>query len=153
MGFYGWSMGKHMNILNECTFIKPNGIEIIENKYNAKYVLESCIQGIDGQWCNFPAAIFYTETPHPHGSNYFAMYYHPEREHFMICDGLTSTKPVYCGLKVGNDVIYSRYRHDYRERGNSFVDGGRDYFRYSGPQENVVKFKIVKDKLEIVNDD
>jgi hypothetical protein len=142
-----------MNILNECTFIKPNGIEIIEKKYNAKYVLESSIQGIDGQWFNFPVAIFYTETPHPHGSNYFAMYLHPtKREHLMICDGITAVKETYLGLKVDDNVIYSRYRHDFRELNDMFVDGGRDYFRSSGPQENVVKFKIVKDKLEIIND-
>ena len=153
MGFYGWSMGKHMNILNECTFIKADGIEKVEKKYNAKYVLESCIKGGNGQWCNFPAAIFYTDQAHPHGSNYFAMYIHPERNDLMITNGISATEPIYCGLKIGDNVIYSRYRHDYRERGNSFVDGGRDYFRYSGPQENVVKFKINKDKLEIVNDD
>jgi hypothetical protein len=56
-------------------------------------------------------------------------------------------------LKVGDDVLYSRYRHDFRSSGDAFVDGGRDYFRFSGPQENIVNFKVSKDKLEIVNVD
>jgi hypothetical protein len=142
-----------MKILNECSFLKNDSIEIIEKKYDAKYVLESCIKNINGSWCNFPAAIFYTQESHPDGSNYFAMYIHPERGGLMITNGISATEPVYAGLKVGDNIIYSRYRHDFRSEGDAFVDGGREYFRFSGPQEDIVRFKIFKDKLEILDVD
>jgi hypothetical protein len=141
-----------MKILNECSFLKKDAIEKIEKKYDAKYVLESCIKGINGSWCNFPAAIFYTEKAHPDGSNYFAMYIDPERGDLMITNGISATEPVYAGIAINEHVIYSRYRHDYRYLGDSSVDGGRDYFKYSSPSAKIVKFVINKDALEFVND-
>jgi len=139
-----------MKFNTESSFLTPEMIETIEKKYKAKYVLESCIKGSSGEWCNFPAAIFYTEEAHPHGSNYFAMYIHPHRGGLMISNGFTASVPVYTGAIVEDEVIYSRYRWDYRSKKNTFVDGGREYFRTDAPLENCVNFKIVKDHLEIV---
>lgn len=139
-----------VNILNECSFIKPEGISLIEEKYNAKYVFESCLKGEHG-WHNFPAAIFYTETPHPQGSNYFAFYRNLSGE-FMITNGITATEP-FEGLQVGENVIYSRYRHDYREYKDVAVDGGRDYLKVVGNIHHPhVMIKVVKDHLEVIND-
>ena len=137
-----------MNILNECSFLKPEGIAKIEKAYNAKYVFESCIKDRDGGWCNMPVAIFYTETPHPQGSNYFGLYVN-ESGDFMITNGISATEP-FDALQVGDDVIYSRYRHDFREHNGYMVDGGRDYFRRSA-DGIPVKLCVNKDKLEIVN--
>ena len=139
-----------MNILNECTWLKPDGIAKVENMYNAKYVFESCLKTKNGGWCNFPVAIFYTEEAHPQGSNYFGLYCTDSGD-FMITNGISATEP-FDALQVGDDIIYSRYRHDYREHKGAMVDGGRDYFKRSADRGTPVKLQVVGDHLEIVND-
>ena len=147
-----------MRVNTACSFLGPSQIQIIEEKYNAKYVLESDLLGTDQYsgvtfWGNKPAAIFYTKEAHPKGSNYFALFHRGDS--FMITDGLPSIKDVvFQGLEAEGEVIYSRYRHDFREGKNgAFVDGGRDYFRYGGDKfddYNVVKFKIVDGELVFI---
>ena len=147
-----------MKIDTKCSFIKEDMIAVLEKEYNAKYVLETDLLGKDKFsgatfWLNKPAAIFYTEKAHPRGSNYFAVYF--SGDSLMITDGLPSVKDVvFSGIEAEGEIVYSRYRHDYREGKNgAFVDGGRDYFRYGGDRfsdYNVVKFKVVKDHLEII---
>jgi len=144
-----------MKILNECSFLPGETIKKIETQYNATYVLESCAKDSRGNWCNFPAAIFYTENAHPDGSNYFALYVNDSRE-LMIANGITAVDDVvFKGIEAEGEVTYSRYRHDYRAALNgAFVDGGRDYFRYGGDQfedYNIVSFKVNKDKLEFLD--
>lgn len=142
-----------MKIHNECTFFKPEGIAKIEEMYNAKYVFESCLKTRDGGWCNYPVAIFYTEKAHPQGSNYFGLYEErlsiTDKPRLLITNGISATEP-FDGLKIGEDIIYSRYRHDYRTLDEAFVDGGRDYFR-RGDVGLPVKLKVNKDKLEVVD--
>jgi len=143
-----------MKILNECTFLKEKDINGIEEKYNAKYVFEACIKDTKCKWLNFPAAIFYTEKAHPEGSNYFAMFM--LHGYPMIADGISAVKDVmYTGLEAEEEVVYSRYRHDFRSLKNgAYIDGGRDYFKYGGDKfndYNVVRFKVVEDRLEIVD--
>ena len=138
-------------ILNECSFISRDGIILIEKEYNAKYVFESCIKGLNGQWTNFSTAIFYTKTKHPQGSNYFAMYRNTEGE-FRITNGISATEGFISAIQIDDDIVYSRYRHDFREHNGIFVDGGRDYLRVGGERLNEVKdIKLIvdKDKLEI----
>jgi hypothetical protein len=139
-----------MRLLNECSFINSAGIEKLEKAYNAKYIFESCLKGRDDTWLNFPAAIFYTEVAHPDGSNYFAMY--GKDGHMFIANGISATEVEYSGIQVGNEVAYSRYRHDYRGLGECFIDGGRDYLRYGGDHTStLVKFKVVKDSIEFID--
>ena len=139
-----------IKIHNECSFLKPDGIAKMENMYKATFVMESCIKGKNG-WCNFPAAIFYTEEKHPQGSNYFALYVDGSR--FMITDGISATEP-FKGIQVGDDVYYSHYRHHNQECGPVDIDGGRDYMKLSGDINagKKVTLQVNKDKLEIVND-
>jgi hypothetical protein len=138
-------------INNECSFLSPKKIEVVEEYYGAKYVCETCLYGKHGQWLNFPAAIFYTEGAHPDGSNYFALFFDPSSDRVKICDGLKHVCG-YFNAVVADDgeVLYSRYRHDYRRSkdGSVMVDGGRDYFRYEA--KTVVLLAVNKDKLVIV---
>jgi len=136
-----------IRIHNECTFLKPDGIAKVENMYDAKYVFESCLRMKDGGWCNIPVAIFYTEKAHPEGSNYFGLY-RTDFGDLMITDGISAIEP-FNALQIDEDIIYSRYRHDYREYKGAMVDGGRDYFRCSADRGVPVKLKVVKDKLEL----
>jgi len=138
-----------MKILNECSFIKD--IEEVENFYGAKYVLETCVKDNNGSWLNFPTAIFYTDKAHPKGSNYFALYRGVEGK-LMIANGLSAVDGVeFTGIECNGEVVYSRYRHDYR--GNecgSYIDGGRDYPKYGGNGDiKLVKFIVVKERLVI----
>lgn len=141
-----------MKIHNECSFLKPKEIKSIEKLKNAKYVFESCLKSKDGSWLNFPVAIFYTEEAHPQGSNYFALYQDIGviGTHLMIANGISATTEEFAGLQVGENVIYSRYRHDYRSLGSGFIDGGRDYTRYNPEVGKLVALKVNKDKLEVV---
>ena len=56
------------------------------------------------------------------------------------------------GIQVGDDVYYSRYRHDYRSCGPVDIDGGRDYTKLVGDIHAAKKVKLIvnKDKLEVV---
>jgi len=144
------------NIKNESSFLDDNTIIKIEDHYNATYVFESCLKDVYGSWANFPAAIFYTEKAHPEGSNYFGLY-KTEDGTVMIANGIKATEEPFSGVMAKNgDVIYSRYRHDYRtsDDGSIFVDGGRDYFR-SGvyDKEQYVSLRVNKDKLEAFKDE
>ena len=138
-----------MKIHNECTFLKPEGVAKVEEMYNAKYVFESCLKTKDGGWSNFPVAIFYTEKAHPRGSNYMGLY-RTDFGEFMVTDGISATEP-FDALQIGEDIIYSRYRHDYREFKGAMVDGGRDYFKRSADRGEPVKLKVVGDHLEVVD--
>ena len=142
-------------ILNDCSFLNESQIKTIEEKYNAKYVFETCLKDTNGNWVNQSAAVFYSEEPHPMGSNYFAFYQAGPNLGFMICDAKKHIDGLFTGVRADNgDVIYSRYRHDYRTSpdGSVWVDGGRDYFRWGGNEvslSRVVSFKVVKDHLEL----
>jgi hypothetical protein len=144
----------------DSSWLKPAQIRKAEKHYNAKYVLESDLLGTDKFsgatfWANIPAAIFYTETAHPRGSNYFALYLTDFGE-LHICDALPSIRDVvFTGIEAEGEVIYSRYRHDFRSHKNgAFIDGGRDYYRIGGDEfkdYNIVKFKVVDGKIEFID--
>ena len=148
-----------MIVNTDSSFLKKEAIETIEKEYKAKYVLETCLLVSDKFsgvrfWADFPAAIFYTEKAHPQGSNYFALYFRGDT--LMITNGLPSIKDVvFKGIEAEGEVIYSRYRHAFREGKNGgFVDGGRDYFKYGGDSfhdYNIVKFIVIEDRLEFID--
>jgi hypothetical protein len=140
-----------MKILTESSWIKPNGIKIIEDKMNARYVFESCLKNKNGGWANMPVAVFYTETAHPEGSNYFGVYQNMDGK-TMIANAITATEP-FDGVAIDDEVIYSRYRHDFREHNGVFVDGGRDYTKYGGERINeakIVQLKVINDHVELI---
>ena len=144
-------------INTESVLLNPEAIKKVEEKYNAKYVLEACLRSRDGNWHNQPAAIFYTDDPHPEGSNYFALYMHHGWEgqpaQLMITNGVSAIQGIFKGARADDgEIIYSRYRHDYRTSrdGSVTVDGGRDYFKAHALPSQVVEFIVVADRLELV---
>ena len=140
-----------MIIINDPITWSLKQIKIIEKKYQGRYVLESCLKGKDGEWLNFPAAIFYTEKAHPEGSNYFALFNMPfPDERLMISNGLSAIEQPIKGLLIDGVILYSRYRHDFREFHGINIDGGRDYFKYGGERMNEAKkvcITVVRDKV------
>lgn len=138
-----------MNIVNDRSIFSRQAIKKIEARYDAKWIVDSAVPYTkENVWSESPAAIFYTETPHPQGSNYFGII--ESVESFSILDAKPAIDIPFIGLLIDGDVVFSRYRHDYREHKGIFVDGGRDYFRYGGERVNEakpVRIKVVKDEL------
>ena len=150
---------KKMKVNTACSFLTEKQIKTIESAKKMKYVLESCIKDPKGGWINQPMAIFYQKKPHPRGSNYAALFAETDKDthgvNLFIADGISAVENViYTGLEAEGEVVYSRFRHDYRAGKNgAFVDGGRDYFRYGGDRMddyNVVHFKVVDGKIVFV---
>jgi hypothetical protein len=118
-------------ILTNPEFIKDIDIEKIEKKFSAKYLMEFPLKTKNG-WRDEPSLIFYTEKPHPQGSNWFAI--SRKSDLYYISDAKDSIEESFIGIRANNgDIVYSRCRHDYRGSpdGSVWIDGGRDYFRTS----------------------
>ena len=127
----------------------------IEEKYNAKYVIDSCLKNIGGSWVNSPAAIFYTEEAHPQGSNYMALYWSEISDGWMIADGQSAVQGELGGfLFEDGELVHSRYRHDFFVHRGAMVDGGREYFRSSARVEGAkrIQFKIENGQIVEVSD-
>ena len=138
-----------MKILNMHPMFNPDQIKQIEKHYNAKFVCETCLKSSSGGWINSPFAVFYTETAHPEGSNWFGLYYNHEG-YLMITDAKSALEPFEGLLFEDGSVFYSRYRHDYQTlKDGTMVDGGRDYFRCTLNSGRPVLLKIMKDQLGI----
>lgn len=137
-----------MNIRIVKEVLTDKQIEQIEKKYSAKFVCESSVKGRFG-WIG-PAAIFYTEIPHPRGSNWFAVRWDMDNK-AVISDAKSSVDTPIKGIVVSGQIIYSRHTHDFVCLGGVCIDGGREYTKIAGdihaPQ---VTLRINKDKLEVV---
>lgn len=128
-------------------FFNPEIISIIEEKYGVKYICETCIK-TKGYWRNEPSLIFYSKKPHPEGSNYLSV--SRQNNSFVLSNGISATEP-FAGVQAKNgEIIYSRFRHDFRTSSDKsvFIDGGREYTRIIGDQSpSLVQLIIAKDKV------
>lgn len=139
------------------------GLLIIEEKYQAKYVCETCI-GVSAKepgmwnWKNWPVAVFYQPdlalVPED-GSQYFGMYF---KRHLpdspltaYICNASSAAQTNIVGILADDgEVIYSHYRHDFRTSKDKsvWIDGGRDYTRYDG-KSTLIDLRIKEGELVI----
>lgn len=133
-----------MNLLNDPLLFSEENIKKIESVKNAVYVCDTEMKDI-------LVSIFYGDTPHPvSNSRYFGLYYTPEDNILMITDGsFVETQTFYGAVANNGDVIYSRYRHDYRSSPDDsvFIDGGRAYTRTN--TKNIVSLKVTDGILKI----
>jgi hypothetical protein len=139
-----------MRILTDCSFLTKKQIGKIEERYNARYVFESQLRLRSDRWSDFSAAVFYTEEPHPEGSNWFGIWNNNGR--FMISNAISAVEePFFGALAENGDVIYSRRPGDLRESADKsvFIDGGRDHCRHDLIHE-IVKLKVVKDQVVVI---
>ena len=61
----------------------------------------------------------------------------------MITGGEVIEELVFRGVLDGDEVIYSRFRHDFVEGKNgAWVDGGRDYNRWGGENPITIDFYV-----------
>ena len=142
-----------MKVNTDPCFFTESQIKEIEQFYNATYVCETSVKLKGGGWSYNPCAIFYVTVAHPRGSNYFAISL--VEGHVYISDALPSIQEMepIPAVHSGGEVIYSRYRHDYRttKDGKCSIDGGRDYTRISwdGDSYSSCMLKFDKDKLVV----
>ena len=121
---------------------------VIEEKYSAKYIGEFCYKNGKQGWMNQPMGLFYTEKPHPEGSNYMGVFVIDG--HIVLVDGISAAENEWYGVvnEETNEVIYSAFRHDYQVLDVLMADGGPEYLRSSSHPH--VKITIMKDKLNVV---
>jgi hypothetical protein len=128
---------------------------IIEHNYHAKYVGEFCLRNRDNSWSESPVAVFYQPDPdvskgHTH---YFGIFKRSDGV-ALITNASSAAEVDIQGIQYGDEIIYSRFRHDCRSdsTGSVFVDGGRDYLRWGGDMDHakVVTLRIIDGELKVV---
>jgi len=124
----------------------------VEEKYNAKFVGQFCLKTRDGQWANSPADVYWQATPPVAGySNYFGLII--QGGTLYITSGAAGVEPIItAAVAKDGEIIYSRYRHDYRtsKDGSVFIDGGRDYTK--GGNGKYINIKVVDGEFYEVED-
>ena len=159
-----------MKVLTESERFSPEQLAKIEAHYSAKYVCETCIKTKSGAWANTSVSILYqddlSKVP-AGGSQWFGLFFKKESPdpdsptRLFIVNALSAVDQDIEGIVAANgDVIYSRYRHDYRHSPDEsvWIDGGRDYTRFGfhnviDPEGGAfVTLRIVEDKLTVVEE-
>ena len=125
--------------------LKEISLLAVEEKYSADYVCETELVNASKRGCNIPGLVFYQQTPHPRGSNWFVLYFLNGNQ-LMIANAKNIVDTLIGGIVAdNNEIVFSRYRHDMRssQDGSVWIDGGRDYVR-SGtfPESRYVTMKI-----------
>lgn len=121
----------HVTIPNKGYHFSADGIRKIEDMYKAKYMGYWCTKTPSGIWNEMPLDVFYQPNPkveegHTH---YFGLYRNYAGEVCITSADSAFSDPMYGVLCEDNEVIISRYRHDYQEKEGKMIDGGRDYLR------------------------
>lgn len=125
--------------VGESEYSKVLNLKKVEETRNAKYVGDFCIKGVGGTWSDIPVAVFYQETPPEGYGHYFGLFVRDGG--VMICDASSTVGVPIMGIQApSGEIIYSRFRHDYRvsQDGTVTIDGGRDYTKTNGGVEMVV---------------
>lgn len=113
--------------------LSEENIKKIEQSRNCHYVCEWYTNTSDGKKVMDVAAIFWTDTPHPRGSNWLGLY--RANGDWMVKDGITASQiPIRCVVSNDKQLVFSKGRHDFRgtKDGSVAIDGGRDYTRVLG---------------------
>lgn len=109
-------------------------IDVVEKHYGGVYVADLCMKLPSGNWSDDPVATFWCEKPaKPEYSNYFGILVREGSPR--ICNASTAVEGIFQAVvAVSGEIIFSRYRHDYRVSADdtAMADGGRDYFRGRG---------------------
>jgi hypothetical protein len=119
-------------------------IDQVESEYNAKFVGQFCLKTVDGGWANSPTDVYYVQNPDTSlgHSHYFGLFSRNGTTY--ITRGDSGVEPdISAVIAHDGEIIYSRYRHDYRVSNDQsvFIDGGRDYTR--GPSGTYATLKVI----------
>ncbi len=142
-------------IVERSVVFANTGIAKAEKMYNATFVGDFPLPLKNGGWSDLPAAVFWQEKipdqykDVPGASNYLALYARPDKSIWVTSGSYLVDRKIDALKTRKGEIIYSRYRHDYRESkdGGCFVDGGFDYFRWGGDDGKHILLKLDRDKL------
>ena len=138
-----------MFVNNESCNLTNEQIKKIEEVKNAKFVCDTQLPTKNGNWSDIPVSIFYGNKEHPVSkSRYFGIFF-DENNKIMITDGSSVVDSLISAVcSDDGEIIYSRYRHDYRisKDESVFIDGGRNYIRSN--TSNVVNLTIKNGELK-----
>ena len=121
-------------------WFKKDGIRKIEENYGATYMGYWCTKSPNGNWNESPVDVFYQPNPDTSlgHTNYFGMFIKTDpytgksSGNVYITEASSAFSDPIAGIHTDDgEVIVSRYRHDYVEKGPYMIDGGRDYTRAS----------------------
>jgi len=139
-------------------FLNLNHKKVLKAYNGTKFINEMQVKDKNGNYTNFPVSVYYAKTPDLDKGHkpYFFLFKEEDR---LFVGGLTVDqmednryqKGIYC--HDCGDVIYSKYRHDYTKCtcGNSSVDGGKDYLKFSGRKINIVMIDLLTDEIREIN--
>ena len=125
-------------------------IAIIAKQYGAKYMGYWTIKrGLN--WSDQPVDVFYQPNPDVSKghSHYFGMFRTFEGQVMITNAESAFSEPITGLLTDDGEVIVSRYRHDYVEKGPYMIDGGRNYLRTSGSNSDgkLVRVTVVNSEF------
>ena len=107
-------------------------IDVVEKKYNAKWVGQFCLKTKDGAWQGDTCAdVYFQEVPPEQGySQYFGLLNQGGKLYITSAESAVEGI-INCVVAMDGEIIYSRFRHDMRcsADGSVFIDGGREYIR------------------------
>ena len=133
-----------------CHFIDEE-IAAIAKHYGARYmgpwsILRQSVWTID------PVDVFYQPNPDVSKghSHYFGMFRTFEGQAMITNAESAFSEPITGLLTNDGEVLVSRYRYDYVEKGPYMIDGGRDYLRTSGSNADgkLVKVTVVDGEFQ-----
>ena len=107
-------------------------LDIIEERYGAKYMGYWCTKNLRGGWNERPVDVFYQPNPNKElgHSHYFGMF--RQNTQVLITNAESCfSEPITGAVCDDGEVIVSRYRHNYIDKKGAMIDGGRDYTRAS----------------------
>ena len=130
-----------------CTpYVISKNYKTIETLKNAVCLGSWCVKNRQGGWVNFPVDVYYQfSKTNPEYSDYFAVYQDQYSGGVMITSGETCFSEILTGIidPETNEVLVSRYRHDYVKsaNGQTAIDGGRDYTKIVGGGE-IIQIRV-----------
>jgi hypothetical protein len=131
------------------------GIDEISRHYGAQYMGHWCTSSKDGYWHETPVDVFYQPNPDTSKghSHYFGMF--TRNGDVLITNAESAFECYIVGAldTVTDEVLVSRYRHDYQRSNQAFIDGGRDYLK-TDPDVPLVRVTVNGSQFnfEVVDD-
>ena len=108
-----------MQLSKDITVLSAEAIPFLEEKLNAKFLLETNLQAYGN-----PVLVFYSEVAHTRGSNYAGFYMRDGIPY--IIDAIKVESIEFVGIEEDGIVYHSRYGHDFRSTPKgAAIDGGQ----------------------------
>lgn len=118
-------------------WLDDKGVSVVRDHYGGIFMGYWCIKNPDDSWSEQPVDVFYQPNPDTSKghTNYFGIF-RRDGKIFITNASSAFSVPIYgIHIPLTDEVIVSRYRHDYVSRSTNtnsyFIDGGRDYTRRS----------------------